>query len=468
MPVAFEIPEFEVITGTDINPNGTFPLRILQGASGPLNAFSGGGQASATALPFAFNLVSTSAATTPPFDSVVLPAAKSGLMIVVANTTANPIQVFGNGSDTINGIAGATGITQPPNSIEIFFCPTSAAWYVDPGIGYSGQLFTEYAQDSITAHAGGGQASATQIVAQTSRVTTVTTAGDSIKLPASAPGLELMIINHGGNTMQVFGSGTDTIDDVATATGVPQMVNSLVIYTCATAGAWYSEGLATGFGGPGLQTQSFANNLTAFATGGQASALQLTAMVNRVTTVATSGDSVKLPAAVSGLEVTAINRGANAMQVFGAGTDTINGVATATGISQPMNSVAMYVCSATGLWETDAVGQGFSGQLPTVSATNGITAHAGGGQGSAVLLTTVINRVTTVASANDSVILPASTAGLQLIVTNAAAANSMNVFPASGDAINALAVNTAFAIVAGKTASFSCAVTGTWHSVLSA
>jgi hypothetical protein len=106
--------------------------------------------------------------------------------------------------------------------------------------------------------------------------------------------------------------------------------------------------------------------------------------------------------------------------------------------------------------------------LPTYSTTNGITAFATGGQASAVQLTTVINRVTTVGSAADSVKLPAAVAGLSITVTNAAAANSMNVFPATGDAINALTANTALAVAANKTAVFSCAVAGQWHSVLTA
>lgn len=331
----------------------------------------------------------------------------------------------------------------------------------------TGLLF-ESSQDNITAFAGGGQASATQLNAEVNRITTVATAGDSVKLPSAQPGLTVLLINKGANAMQVFGFGTDTIDGVATATGVSQMANSLVIYGCVTAGKWETEGLATGFGGPGLQTQSFTNGITARAGGGQGSATALTSMINRVTTVASPNDSVALPAAVSGLMITVINKGANAMQVFGAGTDTINGVAAATGISQPPNSVALYTCSLSGAWETDAVGQGFAGQLPTVSTTNGITAFAGGGQASAVLLTTVINRVTTVASANDSVKLPVSAAGMQLTVTNAAGVNSMNLFPNTGEIINALGANAAFAIAAGKTATLSCAVAGQWHAVLSA
>jgi DNA-binding transcriptional LysR family regulator len=36
-------------------------------------------------------------------------------------------------------------------------------------------------------------------------------------------------------------NGTDTIDDVATATGVPQMPDSTTLYYCVTAGMWYTE-----------------------------------------------------------------------------------------------------------------------------------------------------------------------------------------------------------------------------------
>lgn len=102
------------------------------------------------------------------------------------------------------------------------------------------------------------------------------------------------------------------------------------------------------------------------------------------------------------------------------------------------------------------------------SVTDTITAHAGGGQGSAVLLTTDINRVTTVASAADSVALPTSTPGSEVTVINAAASNSMNVFPQSGDQINALSANAAFAVAAGKVATFYCTTAGFWHSQLTA
>lgn len=102
------------------------------------------------------------------------------------------------------------------------------------------------------------------------------------------------------------------------------------------------------------------------------------------------------------------------------------------------------------------------------SHTNAITAHVGGGQGSATALTTAINRVTTVATAGNSVKLPAAIAGESIVVINAAASNSMDCFPASGEVINALAANTALAIAANKTVMFVCAVNGTWNSIVTA
>ncbi len=211
-------------------------------------------------------------------------------------------------------------------------------------------LLYELAQDTITARAGGGQALATQLTAQTSRISVVATAGDSVKLPASAPGLELLIINHGANPMQVFGAGTDTIDDVATATGVSQMQNSLVIYTCTTAGAWYTEGLATGFGGPGLQTQSTTSAITAHAGGTQGAAVALVSMINRITVCATAGDSVVLPASAVGLSVFVANAGAASANVFPAVGDAINALGANAAFALAAGKNAQFMCTAAGQW----------------------------------------------------------------------------------------------------------------------
>jgi hypothetical protein len=101
------------------------------------------------------------------------------------------------------------------------------------------------------------------------------------------------------------------------------------------------------------------------------------------------------------------------------------------------------------------------------SNSTGLTALAGGGQTGATLLTGSICRVSTVATAADSVILPNAFAGREHHVINAGA-NSMNVFPAVGETINALSANTAFAVAAGKTCSFFSPADGAWYANLSA
>lgn len=89
--------------------------------------------------------------------------------------------------------------------------------------------------------------------------------------------------------------------------------------------------------------------ITAHAGGGQASAVALAGLVNSVDTVATAADSVALPApTVKGQAVVVLNNTANSMQVFGSGTDTINGVATATGVAQAAGKSAVYIALSTG------------------------------------------------------------------------------------------------------------------------
>lgn len=97
----------------------------------------------------------------------------------------------------------------------------------------------------------------------------------------------------------------------------------------------------------------------------------------------------------------------------------------------------------------------------------GLTAHAGGGQGSAVLLKSGMNEVTVCATIGDSTILPASVAGADIYVANKGAA-SMNVFPATGEQINKAGANTAFAVAAGKNVIFFCVAVGNWYAILSA
>lgn len=240
------------------------------------------------------------------------------------------------------------------NSILAQFGPagtTPASAFVGVA-AQGGNLFYESAQDSITATPGGGQAGAFQLTAQTARVTTVATSGDSVALPPALAGLEVILINHGAKPMQVYGNAAagDTIDDIATATGVSQMASSVVIYTCATNGAWYSEGLANGYAG-GLQTVSNLDSITAAgSTQGTATVLPAR-MAYNVTTVAAS-TGVLLPASVSGAEVAVANNGANALLIYPATGEKINALSTNAGFSAATGTVTILYCFTAGQWYT--------------------------------------------------------------------------------------------------------------------
>ena len=100
------------------------------------------------------------------------------------------------------------------------------------------------------------------------------------------------------------------------------------------------------------QMVSFQDGITARAGGTRAAAVPLTAAFNRITVCATAADSVSLPPATGGQEVTIINSGAAACQVFAAPStsDTINAVVAATGISLAAGGKAQFVSPGLGLW----------------------------------------------------------------------------------------------------------------------
>jgi hypothetical protein len=103
------------------------------------------------------------------------------------------------------------------------------------------------------------------------------------------------------------------------------------------------------------------------------------------------------------------------------------------------------------------------------SPADGIVAHAGGGQAAATPLRASISRITTCATAADSVCLPRSAGGQFIVVMNAGAA-ACQVFaaPGSSDTINGVAGSTGVSLAAAKSAAFSSPAVGVWFWNLSA
>lgn len=310
-------------------------------------------QAGATPLTLEVNRIDTStapAAGSVLGDGVMLMPALGGLDVTIINNTANIITVYPNGTDQINSSGAGVGLPIPPFCVEAFECPAPGAWYFDAGVGFAGAVPTQLSVDNITA-AGTNQATATALQADFHRITSVA-AGTGVVLPPAKTGMDIFIHNHGGLPVQVYGNGSDTIDDIAGATGVVQMNRSVALFTCYSSGAWATEGLATGYSPSGLQTVQPQDNITAAGTS-QATATPMIGQINTVATVAT-GTGVNLPASFSGLAVTVVNAGANTLLVYPAqgASDTINGFAAATGLSMLPGSEATFNCTATGAWNT--------------------------------------------------------------------------------------------------------------------
>lgn len=89
-------------------------------------------QAGATQITADITTVNTSTAATAGTnfgDGVLLPQIGSGTdKVFLINNTANPIQVYGYGSDTVNGVAAATGVAMPANSSATFIEAAPGAW----------------------------------------------------------------------------------------------------------------------------------------------------------------------------------------------------------------------------------------------------------------------------------------------------------------------------------------------------
>lgn len=97
------------------------------------------------------------------------------------------------------------------------------------------------------------------------------------------------------------------------------------------------------------------------------------------------------------------------------------------------------------------------------SVAPAITAKAGGGQDATLALSKNLNIVTTVATAADSVTLPAAVVGLRITIVNLGA-NPLAVFPYTSDTINDEAADASVTIQPETTVTFNCYTGVKWES----
>ncbi len=92
--------------------------------------------------------------------------------------------------------------------------------------------------------------------------------------------------------------------------------------------------------------------LTALAGGAQPTTAALRFGMNVVSTVTSGNDSVALPPATGsgGVVIVKNAAAANSLQVFGLTPDTINDIATGTGVAQAHGIIGMYIDVEAGKW----------------------------------------------------------------------------------------------------------------------
>jgi hypothetical protein len=223
-------------------PAGLF---VTEGAAAGIVAGTTRTQAGATALAQQVNRIDTAtapAAGSTLGDGVRLMAASAGLTIVVVNGAAFPVQLYANGSDTINGVTGATGVILPPQGAYLLVAAAGDGTWACEGIGAgaAGAYPTVSAVSGLTAKAGGGQSGATLCAAVINRFTTVATAADSGLMPAAKAGMQLTVTNAAANSMNVFPAAGEQINNAGANAAFALAGGKTASFTSAANGAWHA------------------------------------------------------------------------------------------------------------------------------------------------------------------------------------------------------------------------------------
>lgn len=122
-------------TGRAVNFNvgtGMHDLSLLASGNGwsaaSITAHAGGTRAPATPIRSAITLIAVCATAA---DSCMLPPAVGGQMLMIINAGAASSQLFADSStsDTINGVAAATGIALAAGKAISLASPIAGAWF---------------------------------------------------------------------------------------------------------------------------------------------------------------------------------------------------------------------------------------------------------------------------------------------------------------------------------------------------
>ncbi len=110
------------------------------------------------------------------------------------------------------------------------------------------QDLIDSSETGITAHAGGGQTLATQLTATYNEVTTVASAGDSVKLAAAVEGIKQIVKNDGANNLAVFPATGDSIDDGTVNASITIAPGGTITFTAISDSNWETSNKSVSVG----------------------------------------------------------------------------------------------------------------------------------------------------------------------------------------------------------------------------
>ena len=168
-------------------------------------------------------------------DAITLPVPYIGNECTLLNSDAGQYaQVFpSSGADiTLGTLALGTDnpmLLFPGQSVKLRAINTTS-WH--------GATPTPDGTAFLTAFAGGGQLSATLLIADVNIVNVVATAGDSVKLPQAALSIERWVYNDGSNALDLFPNTSDSINGLAVDTAISVAPESGVILKAISPTVW--------------------------------------------------------------------------------------------------------------------------------------------------------------------------------------------------------------------------------------
>jgi hypothetical protein len=338
-------------------------------------------------------------------DALTLPTAKKDAIVAVYNDQdSRHATLWPDSGDQLDDHAVDESVTLSPKQLRAYIAIGSLRWFSiakTPGV-----------DASVTAFAGGGQGSATLLANQISRIDTVATNGDSVKLPPARVGDMRAVYNDdSAQYAEIFPNTSDAINDLGANNGIILSPNSSVIFYCLTPSLWntYARDLP------------FVPGLTAFAGGGQGN-LTLTNGYTRISVVATNGDSVDLPPAYLGNHCELINTDTGQyVAVYPSSGDSIDGL----GVNNPLYLFPGQTVefNATGATEWYTKPSPIAGVLGVVAAGTVI--------GDATQLIADWNIVSaSVAGVTDGIALPRAIVGRRpVFIHNDDAGDAVKIYP---------------------------------------